>query len=382
MLYIRCSTLILNNRLVQDGAILMDGQKIVAVGPRAIVPAPTAARQVDAHGLIAAPGYIDWQLNGGFGEDFTENPESLWKTAARLPEHGVTAFLPTIITAPLEVYKTARQVLARGMPAGFQGAQPLGYHFEGPYLNPGKKGAHNPLHLRAPSQTETAAWSRKNGVWLVTLAPELSGAHELVRALRKKGIVVSAGHSLATYQQAVEAIQTGVNCATHLFNAMPPLDHRAPGLVAACLLDKQLTVGLIPDGIHADPAMLALAWKHTGPKRMTIVTDAMAALAMPAGSYQLGDYEVIVNENSARLQNGTLAGSILQMDQAVRNLVKFTGCSLPQAVETATGNVARLIRARTRGRLAPGLTADLVLLDAQGNLAATYIRGELAFSAT
>ena len=380
MLYIRCSTLLTPARQIQDGALLIDEGKILAIGPQAQLPAPTGARILDAHALRAAPGYIDWQLNGGFGLDFTDAPASIWKVAARLPEHGVTSFLPTIVTAPLDVYAAAQQTLRSGPPAGWRGAQPLGLHFEGPFLNPAKKGAHNPLYLRAPSLSETQEWSLKNGVRVVTLAPELPGAHELIHALRQRGVIVSAGHSLATYEQAGQAFATGITCGTHLFNAMPPLDHRAPGLPAALLQNPQITVGLIPDGIHVHPAMVALAWKQKGPRGLAIVTDAMGALGMPPGVYRLGDYEVIVDAVSARLTDGTLAGSILRMDQAVRNLMSFTSCSLLQAVAAASANVARLLGVRHKGFLRPGADADLLLLDGQANLWATFVSGELVFS--
>lgn len=380
MLYIRCSNLLGPARQIRDGAILLDGIKIIGVDSASMLKPPRGARILDAPGLSVAPGFIDWQLNGGFGLDFTETPESIWEVAARLPEHGTTAFLPTIITAPLEVYAAAQAVLLAGPPDGFRGAQPLGLHFEGPYLNPSKKGAHNPVYLRSPSVGETRNWSRKNGVWLVTLAPELPGAQALIQALCKKGVVVSAGHSLATYEQAVEAFAAGVSCATHLFNAMPGFDHRAPGLIAASLRENTLTVGLIPDGIHIHPAMVALAWKFKGPRHIAIVTDGMGALGMPPGMYVLGDFQVIVDEISARLENGTLAGSIVHMDQAVRNLITFSGCSLAQAVGAASANVARLTRARSKGRLQPGADADLVLLDEKANLMGTILRGELVFS--
>jgi N-acetylglucosamine-6-phosphate deacetylase len=380
MLYIRCSKLLGSKRQINDGAILLDGPKILALDSASNLPAPRGAKIIDANGLTVSPGYIDWQLNGGFGLDFTEKPESMWEVALRLVEHGVTSFLPTIVTAPLEVYAAAQEALRSGAPVGFSGAQPLGLHLEGPYLNAGKKGAHNPLYLRTPSTDETRNWSRENGVRVVTLAPELPGALALIRALRQKGVVVSAGHSLATFEQALEAFGAGISCVTHLFNAMPALDHRAPGLIAASLSQPGVTAGLIPDGIHSHPAMVALAWKHKGPRRMAIVTDAMAALGMPAGVYGLGDFRVIVDEDSARLENGTLAGSIVRMDQAVRNLMSFTGCSLAQAVGAASINVARLIGAQGKGRLQPGAEADLLLLDDNANLMATIARGKLVFS--
>ena len=380
MLYIRFSNSIGSTHPIHEGAILLDGSQIIAIDSASSLPKPSDAQLLDARGLNAAPGFIDWQLNGGFGLDFTENPSSIWDVAAKLPEHGVTAFLPTIITAPLEAYSQAQEVLRAGSPPGFKGAQPLGLHIEGPYLNPGKKGAHNPQYLRSPSTSETRSWSRKNGVWLVTLAPELNGAHALLKSLRSKGVVISAGHSLATYEQAQEAFKAGVSCVTHLFNAMPTLDHRSPGLIAASLQTSSVFTGLIPDGIHVHQAMVALAWKHKGPRKMAIVTDAMTALGMPPGIYGLGDYQVKVDDVSARLENGTLAGSILRMDQAVRNLMAYTGCSLTQAAGTASSNVAQLIRSRQKGRLQAGADADLVLLDDQANVMATIIKGQLVFS--
>jgi N-acetylglucosamine-6-phosphate deacetylase len=380
MLYIRSSSLFTPTQTLKDAAILIDNGKISEVGPSVTLKAPAGAQVIDAHGLAAAPGFIDWQLNGGFGMDFTENPATIWEVAARLPEHGVTSFLPTIITAPLEVYAQAQAVMTKGAPTGYSRAQPLGLHFEGPFLNPGKKGAHNPAYLRSPSLSDTASWSRKNHLWLVTLAPELPGAHDLIRTLRLREVLVSAGHSLATYDEARAAFSAGVTCATHLFNAMPGLDHRAPGLIAALLDDPRLTVGLIPDGIHVHPAMVRLAWKLKGARGMAIVTDAMTALGMAPGEYVLGDFKVTVDKTSARLADGTLAGSILQMNAAVQNLMKFTGCTLAEAVESATFSVAQMLGARGKGRLAPGADADVVLLDEKGKLMATIVRGKMAFS--
>jgi N-acetylglucosamine-6-phosphate deacetylase len=381
MLYIRCSHLLTPTRLIKDAAILIDGRKILACGPASEMDkGPSGARVLDARGFTAIPGYLEWQINGGFGHDFTETPESIWEVGSRLPEYGVTAFLPTIITAPAETYSTAQKVLRNGPPLGYRGAQPLGLHFEGPFLNPAKKGAHNPAHLRLATGSEIRDWSRRLGVWMATLAPELPGALEAIRVLRKRGVRVSLGHSLASYPQSLEAFEAGATAGTHLFNAMPALDHRAPGLVGALLHSEQIYVGIIPDGIHVHPAMLALAWKQKQPGRMAIVTDAMGGLGMPPGTYKLADFDVTVDDSSARLADGTLAGSILAMDQAVCNLKKFTGCELREAVTAATLNVARLIGARNKGRLAAGADADLVLLDSNDRVAATIAGGEILYN--
>ena len=377
MLYIQCSLLLSPARQISHAAILIEGSKILACGPLSSIEIPVGAQILDANGFTVSPGYMDWQINGGFGCDFTDNPNSIWDVGARLPEYGVTSFLPTIITAPAETYDCAQQVLRSGPPVGYRGAQPLGLHFEGPYLNPGKKGAHNPAYLRLASESEIKEWSRLNHVWLVTLAPELPGAAEAIRILRERDVVISAGHSLATCEQGMDAFKAGVSVGTHLFNAMPAIDHRAPGLAAALMNSNNTFVGLIPDGIHVHPVMVALAWKQKGADRMAIVTDAMGALGMPAGDYILGGFKVTVDGVTARLADGTLAGSILPMDQAVRNLIKFTGCSLREAVTAATLNVARLIGSRQKGRLIPGADADLVLLDNSNGVAAVIARGEI-----
>ena len=380
MLYLRCSSIITPARTLENGGILIDAGKIVYCGPASGAQVPAGARILNADGMTAVPGYIDWQLNGGFGHDFTDDPGSLWEVGARLPAHGVTAFLPTIITAPREKYAAAQQVLKAGPPPGYGGAAIPGLHFEGPFLNPGKKGAHNPAWLCLSDADYIKSWSRHEGIRMVTLAPELPGALETIQTLRERGVVVSAGHSLADYDQAVQAFEAGVTAGTHLFNAMPALDHRSPGLAAAILNSNRVTTGLIPDGIHVHPGMVALAWKEKGPHRMAIVTDAMGALGMPPGVYSLGGFKVFVDETSARLQNGTLAGSILRMDQAVRNLVKFTGCSLREAVSAATLNPARLLKSHRKGRLVRGADADLVLLDDATCVALTIIAGKIAYN--
>jgi N-acetylglucosamine-6-phosphate deacetylase len=378
MLFLHHASLLTPAGPVADGAVLTEGDRILAVGPSTDIAPPPGVQGMDTAGLTLAPGLIDLQINGGFGLDFTADPDSIWQVAARLPQHGVTAFLPTIISSPPEVAAQAQQVLAQGPPPGFAGALPLGLHLEGPFLNPAKRGAHNPAHLRLPDLRLVENWAPETGVRLVTLAPELPGALEVARALRKRGVVVSAGHSLATYEETVAGFEAGIAYGTHLFNAMPPLEHRAPGLAGALLADERPTFGLIADGIHVHPAVVALAWRAAGPRRLTLVTDAMAALGMPPGTYRLGDQQVRVGEASARLADGRLAGSVSSLDQAVRNLVAFTGCTPAEALATVTETPARLLGlSRERGRIAPGLRADFVLLDEGLQVKATVLGGEL-----
>jgi N-acetylglucosamine-6-phosphate deacetylase len=215
----------------------------------------------------------------------------------------------------------------------------------------------------------------------VTLAPELPGALVLVALLSERGVLVSAGHSAASFDQAKAAIDAGIRYGTHLFNAMPALQHRDPGLPGALLTDPRPVVGLIADGVHTHPAIVSLVWQALGARRLNLVTDAMAALGMPAGTHRLGDFDVSVDATSARLADGTLAGSILSLDQALRNLVVMAGCPPEEALPTVTSTPARAIGlGDERGRLARGLAADLVLLSPGLHVHTTIAGGEIAYT--
>ena len=336
MLAIANATIITPVRTIQRGTTLVRFGQIEAVAVATSVKIPSGSNVLDASGLLLAPGFIDLQFNGAFGHDLTHSPQSLWRVASQLPRHGVTSFLPTIITSPLSTVRLAQEIWHQGPPEGFNGSRAIGLHVEGPFLNPAKRGAHNPKYLRPPSVEEVAHWSPESGVRLVTLAPELLGAMDVIGALTKRGVVVSAGHSMATYEQARTSVMAGISYATHLFNAMPELHHRKPGLIGALLSDERVTIGLIADGVHVHPSLVKLIWHMTGSNRLNLVTDGMAALGMPPGDYGLGDYKVTVTGEKATLSNGTLAGSILSMDQALRNLLNYTGCSQAEAVRTIT----------------------------------------------
>ncbi len=446
MRYIYGATLYTPESILEDAAVLIDEGRIIAVDTASALPCPAGADTLDATGLLLAPGFIELQLNGGFGDDFTDDPTTIWRVAELLPRYGVTSFLPTIITAPPEKVALGQQVVTAGRPAGFRGAAPLGLHVEGPFLNPQKKGAHNPAYLRPPSLDAVADWSPEIGVRLVSLAPELPGALDVIRALAGRGVLVGAAHSMATYDEAVAGFDAGIRYGTHLFNAMPALGHRDPGLPAALLADDRVTVGIIADGIHVHPALVKLVWRMLGPGRLNLVTDAMAALGMarnvqPGGRpsllrpraspdvqpdghrsllrpgtssdgrrsllrpgtspdvqpdghrsllrpgaspdvHRLGDFEVTVDATGARLADGTLAGSILSLDQALRNLIAFTGCTLNDALATVTTTPAKALGLdRERGRIAPGYAADLVLLTPDLRVRATVVAGEVVYTA-
>lgn len=378
MLWIENVTLVTPERLLPRQDVFIDNGRIAAIQNSGEVHEAAGARRIQGNGLLLTPGWIDCQLNGGFGHDFTEDPTTMWDVAAQLPRFGVTAFLPTIITSPLARIAEAMAVWQAGTPAGWRGARPLGLHIEGPFLNPQKRGAHNPIHLRLPDPAAVADWSPEHGVWWVTLAPELPGALDLARFLRQRGVIVSAGHTMATFEEAEAAFKAGVMCGTHLFNAMAPLAHREPGMAGALLTNPEAVVGLIADGIHTHPAMVEIAWRCKGPHRIITVTDGMAALGMPPGRYHLGDLEVIVGETDARLPNGTLAGSIATLDQALRNVQRFVGCSLTEAVTTVTRTPAELF-GLPKGRILVGYDADLTLITPRCEVVATIVGGEVVY---
>ena len=347
-------------------------------------PSPSDATRLDAAGLLVVPGFIDLQCNGAAGVDITAEPERLWEVAAALPRWGVTAWLPTIVTAPAGVRARALAALRSGPPGDPRGdgpfAVPLGLYFEGPFLAPERRGAHPAEHLQSPDPALPAreGWSRQAGVALVTLAPELPRALDVVGELVAAGVVAAAGHSSARVEQATAAIDAGVTAVTHLFNAMGPLHHRDPGLAGVALTDERVRVGAIADGVHLHPAAVALAARALG-ERLCLVTDAVAALGLPTGRVPLGVLEAFATDNGVRLADGTLAGSVLSLDRAVRNLMAFAGVPLEAAVAAVTTSPAALLGLDDRGVIGPGAVGDLALVDPAGEVLATVIGGRVAF---
>ena len=286
---------------------------------------------------------LDLQVNGAGGFDLTEEPDAVWSVGAALLPFGVTAFLPTLVSPSWATVARAREVLAAGPPEGYTGADPLGWHVEGPFIAPTRSGAHDPARLQLPDVAAVRDWSPGTGIRIVTLAPELPGALDVVRALAANGVVVSAGHSAATYDEAVAGFDAGIRYVTHLLNAMAPLDHREPGLVGAALMDDRVTIGLIVDGLHVHPAVVALVRRTVGADRLAVVSDALAALGMPPGAYRLAGRDVVVDETSARLPSGVLAGCVIGLDAAIRNLATFAGIDAAEAARAATTVPARLL---------------------------------------
>ena len=364
---------------VQGGDVLFpDGRRAedLVVDDGRIAAATVSGATVDATGLLVAPGYVDLQINGAFGIDLMREPERLWELGERLTASGVTAFLPTIPSAPEGIVARAVEAM-RHRPDGYLGAEPLGLHLEGPMLSRARRGAHDPANLRPPDPALYGDWSRADGVAMVTLAPELPGALDAVRCLTSAGVLVAAGHTDATTDEMTAGVDAGITAVTHLYNAMAPFAHREPGPIGVALTDPRLTAGLIVDGQHVHPVAVAAAWAVLGPDRLALVTDAVAAMGAAPGPSTLGGAEVSVDEVAVRTKDGRLAGSLLAMDVAVRNLVEATGCTHDQAIRCATAVPARLVGAAGRGEIAAGNRADLVLLDPSCRVVGVVVGGHV-----
>jgi N-acetylglucosamine-6-phosphate deacetylase len=358
---------------LRDGCVQVKDGRIISTGP----DASTGAVQLPP-GSVILPGMIDLQINGAFGVDITEDPAAIQVLSRRLPERGVTAFLPTIITSPIEAY--ARMLQAVDLAPAPGGAVPLGLHLEGPFLNPQRKGAHRPEYICLPSPENLAHLLDPAKVRMISLAPERPGGFDAVERIRAAGILPAAAHSTATYDEARAAFHHGVGYGVHLFNAMPTLHHREPGLIGALLEPDAPPFGLIPDGVHLHPAVLRLVYRARGIEGITLVSDAMAAAGLGPGQHKLGDQNIRVDENSARLPDGTLAGSVILMDDALRCMVKFGVCDLPAAARMAAETPARLLGLGERkGRIAPGFDADLTVVDAQMRVLRTIVAGEVVY---
>lgn len=361
--------------------VLVDHGAIASI--RGDVSGPT----LDATGCTVVPGFIDAQVNGAFGNDLTSEPHRILEVAAGLPAYGVTAFCPTVITGPTDVVPaaiTAVAVAQQAWNAPDHGARVLGLHAEGPYISADRLGTHPIAHARPPSVDEVTRWldlatapDRRRALGMVTLAPELPGALDVVDTLVAAGVTVCAGHTDATAAEILASEEHGITAMTHLFNAMSPMHHRSPGAVAAAMASSELVAGLIVDGLHVDPIAVAAAWNALGPERIALITDCIAALGTDLERLRVGEVEVSVAAGEVRNGDGVLAGSVLSMDQALRNVMRFTGCSLVHASRAASATAARLIgtSAAGLGTIEVGRPADLVLLDGSRRVVATVIDG-------
>ncbi|HET8777190.1 MAG TPA: N-acetylglucosamine-6-phosphate deacetylase [Candidatus Limnocylindria bacterium] len=321
------------------------------------------------------PGLVDIQLNGAFGVDFTDATGAIEAAALALPSTGVTAFVPTIVSSAPAIYGPALTNLARPMPSG--AARVLGAHLEGPYIAQSRAGAHDPSAIRPPDLDELRRWLDGGSVRIVTLAPELPGAEAMIRELVRRGVVVAIGHSDATWDQADAAITAGARLGTHLFNAMRPFHHRDPGIVGR-LLEPGVAVSVVADGVHVAPQTISLVATVKAPDDLILVTDGLAALGEPPGSYRLGSQAVTSDGTVARLAGGTISGSVLPMATALGRLVA-AGLDPEALVRATSTNPARLLGlGHELGSIAVGRVADLVVLDAEWNPLLTLVQGRQA----
>ena len=355
--------LVLEER-VATGRIVVEDDRIAAVDVGAAVDAGAVPARTGGEPLIA-PGFVDVHVHGWGGHDAMEDPGALDGMARALARHGVTAFLPTGVTAPLEdLARFADRVRAWIPDAPPDGAAPLGFNLEGPFLATARKGAHDATHLRAPADVdEGAIGPLLDGLRLITIAPELPGGLELIAAMRERGVRVSLGHSAATFQQATAGYAAGATSTTHLFNAMTGVEHRAPGLAVAALTDDGAYVELIADGVHVDRALWPLITRAKPAGRLLLVSDAISLAGTGDGHASIGGLQVeVVGDRVTLAGTQTLAGSVIALDTAVRNLVA-SGVDLPAAVAAASRNPLALLGETGRGRIAVGHVADLVELD-------------------
>jgi N-acetylglucosamine-6-phosphate deacetylase len=316
--------------------------------------------------LFVAPGFVDIHVHGWGGHDAMGDLAALDGMSRRLLRRGVTSFLPTAVTAPLgDLVAFAERVRAWRPAAPADGAEPLGFNLEGPFLAEARRGAHDPVSLLAPADAQPETLERLvDGLLVMTVAPELPGAIELIAWLEERGIAASVGHSAASFDQARAAFEAGARTTTHLFNAMTGIDHRTPGVALAALLVEDAYAELIADGNHVVPAIWPLITRCKSPDRLLLVSDATAIAGTHATRGRIGSLDVEVVDGRVVLAGTTtLAGSAIALDDAVRNLVA-SGIGVPEAVAAAGRNPLSLLGVSDRGRLAPGLRADLVELDA------------------
>jgi N-acetylglucosamine-6-phosphate deacetylase len=372
---------------IENAALVIDSGIIAAVGTRDAVPVPSQARVVDCGDSILTPGLIDIHVHGGAGHDVMEgSDESLAAIERLMVRHGVTSYCPTTVTGPLDQTLKSLECLAgaaeraesyaSGDPTR---AQPLGIHLEGPFLSHAQRGVHPATHLQpVGAETFNQIWDAASGrIRILTIAPELERALDLIADASRRGVCVSLGHSDANLERGTAGIKAGARHATHTFNAMRRLGHRDPGLLGAILTDSQVTADIIVDGIHVDPVMVDLFVRCKGVEGAVLITDGISATGMPDGTYRLGPLEVCVRGNRCE-SNGKLAGSVLTLDRAVRNMMSFAKISFQDSIRMATLNPARVLGIEHRkGVLQPGADADVAVFSPASEVLHTVVGGVL-----
>jgi N-acetylglucosamine-6-phosphate deacetylase len=368
---------------VQNPLIFVEDGMITDLASRSSREIPTGATLIDFTDSILAPGFVDIHMHGGAGLDVMQASEAELPRLGRfLTQHGVTGYFPTTVAAPIDATCASLERLANTIEAdqastnGPQ-ARALGIHLEGPFLSHARRGVHSPENLALPTLALfERLWQASRGhVRMLTIAPELPGALEVIAEAARRKVCVSIGHSDANLAQAEAGVRAGAHHATHTFNAMRPLDHRDPGILAEVLTDPQVGADIIVDGIHVAPSVVRLFLKAKGIDGTVLITDATAAAGMPDGRYHLGPMLVDVKDGMCTM-GGNLAGSVLTMDRAVRNVMEFGSWSLKDAVQAATLNPAQAAGLPQQGRLSAGAEASFAVLSPAGEVQKTIVRGQ------
>ncbi|KUO10605.1 N-acetylglucosamine-6-phosphate deacetylase [Streptomyces sp. DSM 15324] len=354
---------------VKDGQVAVHGRLITGASP-------ANAHVIDARGHWLVPGFVDLHNHGGGGASFSGTADDVQRAIRTHRRHGTTTLVASTVTDDMDVLVRQAGLLSELTEQG----DLAGIHFEGPFISPCRKGAHSEALLRDPDPADVRKLldAARGAARMVTLATELPGGLDSVRLLVEQGVIAAVGHTDATYEQTVQAIEAGATVATHLFNAMPPLGHRTPGPIAALLEDERVTVELINDGTHLHPAALELAFRHAGASRVAFITDAMDAAGIGDGRYLLGPLEVEVSDGVARLvEGGSIAGSTLTQDRAFKRAVTVDRIPVEDAVTALSATPARVLGLfDTVGSLEPGKDADLVLLDENFDVKGVMRKGD------
>ena len=366
---------------LREADLLVAGGKIAAIGRD--LDRPPGTQTLDARGNWVLPGFIDTHVHGGLDADTMQaSPEALVTISRHLARHGVTGWVPTLFACSAETLDRVLRAIGAAMRQEGPGARILGAHLESSFIAPKFKGAQPPEALRPIEDPALREVIRRHAgiIRIVTLAPELAGATALIAELVALGIRVSIGHTDATYEQVIAGAQAGATRVTHLCNAMRPFHHREPGTVGAALVQDGLDAELIADLVHVHPAGIQIAYRCKGADRLMLVSDALMGTGLPPGTHVLEGREILIGEDVARLPDGTIAGSIITLDRALRNVVEAAGIPLVEAARMAASTPARSLGFTDRGALEVGLRADLALLDAEFRCQGTWIAGERVYA--
>lgn len=377
-------TIITPFQLLEDRIIIIEKGKIIAITDKKEgIAILKNAEIIKAKDKFVVPGYIDIHVHGGGGSDVMDGEyEAIKQVATTHSRFGTTVFLPTTMAMTKDKIIKSLKSIHEARLKGTGTAEILGIHLEGPYINPEKKGAQKKEDIKKVSVEEFLEFNQASGnlIRLVTIAPEMPGAIGLIKYLYKQGIIASVGHSNATYIQTRAGIQAGLSHVTHTFNAMRGVHHREPGVIGAALTSPELTVEVIADGIHVHPIVLKMLTQIKDGEKIVLITDAMRAAGFKEGTYDLGGQEVIVTQGQAKFKNGTLAGSVLTMDKAVKNMVTKVGIPLPKAIQMASYNPAKCLGIDDKkGSLELYKDADIVILNKNLETELTMVAGKVVY---